>query len=115
MRVQELFDLHGKVAIVTGGASGLGRQMAEALADCGADLVLCARNRERCEETAAELASELGVRALGLGCDVRRPEAVQAVVERTVAELGRVDILVNNSGTSWGADPRTFRWRAGRR
>jgi NAD(P)-dependent dehydrogenase (short-subunit alcohol dehydrogenase family) len=105
VRVQELFDLHGKVAIVTGGGSGLGRQMAEALAECGADLVLCARNAERCEQAAAELSASLGVRALGLPCDVREEGDIAATVDRTVAELGRVDILVNNSGTSWGAWP----------
>jgi gluconate 5-dehydrogenase len=105
VRVQELFDLHGKVAIVTGGGSGLGRQMADALAECGADLVLCARNAERCEQAAAELSSSLGVRAVGLHCDVREHGDIDAVVDRTVSELGRVDILVNNSGTSWGAWP----------
>jgi gluconate 5-dehydrogenase len=104
MRVQELFDLHGKVAIVTGGGSGLGRQMAEALAESGAELVLCARKADRCEQAAEEL-SGLGVRALGLGCDLRDPDAVDAVVSRTVTELGRVDVLVNNAGTSWGAPP----------
>jgi NAD(P)-dependent dehydrogenase (short-subunit alcohol dehydrogenase family) len=103
MRVQELFDLRGRVAIVTGGASGIGRQMAEALADCGADLVLCARNADRCEESAHELSGVYGVRALGLGCDVRDQAQIEAVVERTVAELGRIDVLVNNAGTSWGA------------
>ena len=101
MRVQELFDLSGKVAIVTGGATGLGRQMADALADEGASVVLCARDGKRCEEAAAEL----GGRALGLRCDVRHPEEIEEVVRRTREELGRIDILVNNSGTSWGALP----------
>jgi NAD(P)-dependent dehydrogenase (short-subunit alcohol dehydrogenase family) len=105
MRVQELFDLTGKVAIVTGGGTGLGRQMADALAEAGADLVLCARKAERCEQAAAELA-QTGVRALGLRCDVRKPAEIEEVVRRTVDELGRVDILVNNSGTSWGASPK---------
>jgi len=104
VHVRELFDLAGKTAIVTGGGSGLGRQMAHALADCGADLVLCARKVERCEETAAELAPS-GVRVLALACDVRDPAQVQSVVDRTVAELGAVDVLVNNAGTSWGASP----------
>jgi NAD(P)-dependent dehydrogenase (short-subunit alcohol dehydrogenase family) len=102
MRVQELFDLSGKTAIVTGGGSGIGRQMAGALAELGANLVLCARKVERCEEAAAEL-SGLGVRALGLQCDVRKPDDIRAVVERTVGELGSIDVLVNNAGTSWGA------------
>ena len=104
MRVQQLFDLSGKTAIVTGGGSGLGRQMAEALAECGAHLVLCARSVERCEEVAQEL-RVLGVQALALACDVRDPAQIQAVVDRAVAELGTVDILVNNAGTSWRASP----------
>jgi gluconate 5-dehydrogenase len=104
MRVQELFDLTGKVAIVTGGATGLGRQMADALAECGADVVVCARNAERCEQAAGEIAS-LGVRTLGMGCDVRAADSIGNVVTTTVEQLGRVDILVNNSGTSWGASP----------
>jgi NAD(P)-dependent dehydrogenase (short-subunit alcohol dehydrogenase family) len=101
---RELFDLSGKTAIVTGGGAGIGRQMAQALAESGANLVLCARKVERCEQAATEL-SQLGVRALGLRCDVRQPEAVQAVVDRTREEFGRIDVLVNNAGTVWGAPP----------
>jgi NAD(P)-dependent dehydrogenase (short-subunit alcohol dehydrogenase family) len=104
MSVRELFNLSGKVAIVTGGGSGIGRQMAEALAEAGANLVLCARKAERCEQAAGEL-EQLGVRALGLGCDVRDPEQIAAVVRRTLDELGGVDVLVNNAGTVWGAAP----------
>ncbi len=104
MNVNELFDLTGKVAIVTGGGTGLGKQMAEALGELGADLVLCARNAERCEAAAADFEA-LGVRTLGLGCDVRDPAAIERVVAATVEKLGRIDILVNNSGTSWGASP----------
>lgn len=102
MRVQELFDLSGKTAIVTGGGSGIGRQMAGALAELGANLVLCARKVERCEDAAADLA-KLGVRTLALQCDVRKPDDVRSVVERTVEELGGVDVLVNNAGAAWGA------------
>jgi NAD(P)-dependent dehydrogenase (short-subunit alcohol dehydrogenase family) len=100
----KLFDLTGKTAIVTGGGKGIGRQLAEGLAEAGANLVLCARQADRCEQAAAEL-EQLGVRALGLGCDVRDPDQVQEVVARTVADFGRVDILVNNAGTVWGAPP----------
>jgi len=102
VNVRELFDLSGRVAIVTGGGAGIGRQLAEALAELGADIVLCARRPERCEQAAAEL-SQLGVRALGLRCDVSDKTEVDALVERTLDELGRLDIVVNNAGTSWGA------------
>src|SRR5437660_12456418 len=86
MHTRELFDLTGKVAIVTGGGSGLGRQMAGALAEMGADVVLCARKAERCEAAAKEL-SALGVRSLGLRCDVTVADDVRAMVERAKAEL----------------------------
>ena len=104
MRVQELFDLSGKTAIVTGGGSGLGRQMAVGLAECGANVVLCARTVERCEEVAEELRA-LGVQALAFACNVREQAQVQAVVDGAVGEFGTVDILVNNAGTSWKASP----------
>jgi NAD(P)-dependent dehydrogenase (short-subunit alcohol dehydrogenase family) len=102
MRVQQLFDLNGKVAVVTGGSIGLGRQMAEGLAEAGADLVLCARKKERCEKAAKELEA-LGADTLALGCDVEKPPEVQAVVDATIERFGRLDILINNAGTSWGA------------
>ena len=102
--VQKLFDLSGRVALVTGGGTGIGRQMATALAEAGADVVLCARKAERCEEAAAELA-RLGVRALGLRCDVRDQEEVLAVVARACHDFGRLDILVNNAGTVWAGWP----------
>jgi NAD(P)-dependent dehydrogenase (short-subunit alcohol dehydrogenase family) len=105
MKTRDLFDLSGKVAIVTGGGKGIGRQMAEALAELGADLLLCARNPERCETAAAELSAAHGVRALGLRCDVADQGEVQAMVDRTREELGRIDVLVNNAGTAWGAWP----------
>jgi len=104
MNARDLFDLTGKTAIVTGGGSGIGRDMAQALAEAGANVVLCARKVERCEQAAAEL-SEFGVKALGLRCDVREPEEIHSVVARTNEELGRIDVLVNNAGTVWGAPP----------
>jgi NAD(P)-dependent dehydrogenase (short-subunit alcohol dehydrogenase family) len=107
VKPSELFDLTGKVAIVSGGGSGLGRQMAEGLAEAGADVVLCARKAERCEQAAEELRA-LGVRALGVRCDVRKPEEIQAVVDRAHAELGSVDILLNNAGTAWSASPEEY-------
>jgi len=102
MHVRELFDLSGRVAVVTGGSIGLGRQMAAALSEAGAKLVLCARNKERCDLAASEL-QKTGADVLSLGCDVKKPESVQAVVDQAVERFGRIDILINNAGTSWGA------------
>lgn len=102
MNIKQLFDLSGRVAVVTGGSIGLGRQMAEGLAEAGANIVLCARKKERCEQAAEEL-KRLGVETLALGCDVKNPEQVRDVVEQTHSRFGRVDILINNAGTSWGA------------
>jgi len=102
MNIKKLLDLSGRVAIITGGSVGLGRQMAEGLAEMGANLVLCARKKERCEQAAEEL-RQLGVKTMALGCDVKNPDQVQAVVNATVSQFGRIDILFNNAGTSWGA------------
>ena len=102
MNVKQLFDLSGRVAIVTGGAAGLGLQMAEALAEMGSSVVLCARKKDRCEQAAKDLA-DLGVKTMALGCDVRNPASIREVVDRSAAEFGRIDILINNAGVSWGA------------
>jgi len=108
MHVKQLFELSGRVAIVTGGSIGLGRQMAEALAEMGANIVLCARKKERCEKAAEEL-QKLGVKTLALGCDVKNPAEIQQVVDATMANFGRIDILINNAGTSWGAPVEEMR------
>ena len=105
--VKDLFDLTGRVAIVTGGSIGLGRQIAEGLAEMGANLVLCARVKERCEQAAEELHA-LGVRTLALGCDVRKEEAVQELVDATISRFSRIDMLFNNAGISWGAPVETM-------
>jgi NAD(P)-dependent dehydrogenase (short-subunit alcohol dehydrogenase family) len=104
MNVMELFRLDGKVAIITGGSRGLGFWMAEALAEVGANVVLCARKLEPCEE-AAKAIRETGVLSLAVGCDVTDPNAVKALVERTISEFGRVDILINNAGFIWEEPP----------
>jgi NAD(P)-dependent dehydrogenase (short-subunit alcohol dehydrogenase family) len=108
MNTKKLFDLSGRVAIITGGSVGLGRQMAEGLAEMGANLVLCARKKERCEQAAEEL-RKLGVKTLALGCDVKIPDHVEAVVNAAVTQFGRIDILINNAGTSWGAPVEEMR------
>lgn len=102
MNTRHLFDLTGRVAIITGGSVGLGRQMAEGLAEMGANLVLCARKKDRCLQAAEEL-QKLGVKTLALGCDVKTPGSIQEVVDAAMSAFGRIDILINNAGTSWGA------------
>lgn len=102
MHVLELFKLTGKTAIVTGGGRGLGEQIAIGLAEAGANVVVCSRKVEACEEVKEKL-EQLGVRSLALKCDVTNPDDVEAVVQTTVREFGQIDILVNNSGATWGA------------
>jgi gluconate 5-dehydrogenase len=102
--VRELFDLTGRSAIVTGGSRGIGKEMAEALAEAGASLMLCARRAEWLEETVNEF-REKGFNAEGVVADVSQQEQVEAVVTAAVTRFGGVDILVNNAGISWGAMP----------
>ena len=108
VNVKQLFDLTGRVAIVTGGSIGLGRQMADGLAEMGADLVLCARKQERCHQAAEEL-QQLGVKAIAIGCDVKNPDSIQEMVEATLSQFGRIDVLINNAGISWGAPVEEMR------
>ncbi len=102
MHVLDLFKISGKTAIVTGGGRGLGEQIAIGLAEAGANVVVCSRKVEACEQVKEKL-EQLGVKALALKCDVTNPEDVQRVVQATVDEFGQIDILVNNSGATWGA------------
>src|SRR5688572_3262292 len=102
--VKELFDLTGKTAIVTGGSRGIGKEMAQGLAEAGANLMLCARRQEWLDETVNEFAKR-GFNVGGKLCDVSKPDEVQAVVDETVSRFGAVDVLVNNAGISWGAMP----------
>ncbi len=101
MNVREMFDLKGKVAIVTGGGRGIGLKMAEGLAEVGANIVICSRKMENCQKAAQDLA-KLGVKTLAMACDVKSQASIQSVVDRTLKEFGRLDILVNNSGVTWG-------------
>lgn len=102
--VKELFDLTGKTAIVTGGSRGIGKEMAEALAEAGANVMICARRQEWLDATVSEFGSR-GFNTASRLCDVTEPENVQAVVDETAATFGSIDILVNNAGISWGAMP----------
>ncbi len=95
---KEAFSLAGKVAIVTGGAIGLGRTMAEYLAAFGANVAVVDLDEAGANKAAREIASSQGVRAIGCRCNVASVREIQAAVDRVVAELGTVDILLNNAG-----------------
>jgi gluconate 5-dehydrogenase len=107
MQVQELFDLTGRAAIVTGGSRGLGFEMAEALAEAGADLMLCARREQWLTPALDEFRSR-GFRVEGKVCDVSDQAQVQGVVDAAMSAFGRVDILINNAGISWGERPESM-------
>jgi gluconate 5-dehydrogenase len=103
MRSLELFGLGGKNALVTGGGRGLGRIMAQALAEAGADVAVASRDEEACASAAREIEEATGRRAIAGRLDVSDKGSVDAFVDRVVETLGSVDILVNNSGATWGA------------
>jgi gluconate 5-dehydrogenase len=87
--------------------------MARALAEAGSNIVVCSRKLENCEQAAREI-EKLGVKALGVGCDVTKPDQVEAMKDATLAKFGRVDILVNNAGRAWVAPPEELpleRWQ----
>ncbi len=107
MDVRSLFDLTGKVAIVTGGGIGLGRQISHALAEVGCNIVACARKVERCEEMAHGI-EKMGVRALAFRCDIANGDEIDHVVGQTAIEFGKIDILVNNAGRTWGSPAEDF-------
>ena len=110
--VQQLMSLTGRVSVVTGGAKGLGRQMATALAEAGSDLVICGRTLEPCEEAAQEL-EKIGVKVLPVRCDIANAEDITAMRDRTIERFGRADVLVNNAGRAWFAPPEEMpldRW-----
>jgi NAD(P)-dependent dehydrogenase (short-subunit alcohol dehydrogenase family) len=91
------FSLAGKVAVVTGASSGLGVAFATGLAEAGADIAICARRVEKLEDTRAQVQA-LGRRCVAVRADVANPEDCSHVVDETVRELGRVDVLINNAG-----------------
>ena len=100
--VQQLFDLKGKTALVTGGSRGLGLQVAHALGEAGARIMLSSRKAADLEQAAAELQSA-GIDASWIAADCSREEDTRRLADETMKRMGAVDILVNNAGASWGA------------
>jgi len=102
MSVKKLFDLAGRVAIVTGGSRGLGLQIAEALGEMGARVALTARKKDELDAAVAHLAKQ-GVEAAPCACDLGKREQIAPLVDAVLKKYGKVDILVNNAGATWGA------------
>jgi gluconate 5-dehydrogenase len=102
MRVQELFDLSGRTALVTGGGRGIGRHLALGLAEAGADVFVASRKLASCEATATAVRG-LGRRAWAFACDVAQPDQIERLVEHVLRETPRLDVLVNDAGVVWGA------------
>jgi len=100
--VRQLFDLTGKTALVTGGSRGLGLQIAEALGEAGARVLLTSRKAGDLEESAAHLKAK-DIEAIWIAADLSQPSEIVRVTQDAMARLGRVDILVNNAGATWGA------------
>jgi gluconate 5-dehydrogenase len=114
MNVSELFNLNGRVAVVTGGSRGLGLEIAHGLGEAGAAVVVTARRQEWLGPAEEELRAA-AIEATALPCDVVAPDQVQALAEATMARFGRVDVLVNAAGISWGAPAVEMpldRWRS---
>ena len=102
MKVTKLFDLSGKVALITGGSRGLGLQMAEALGEMGAKVVITARKAGELEEARAHLKDQ-GIDAITVVNDLQNTDSIQPMVEQVLKNCGQIDVLVNNAGAAWGA------------
>ena len=100
--VKQLFDLTGKTALITGGSRGLGLQMAEALGEQGAKVIVSSRKQSDLDEAVAHLKS-LGIDASAIAADLGKDSAITPLVDEALARLGHIDILINNAGATWGA------------
>ncbi|MGZ8289295.1 MAG: SDR family oxidoreductase [Telluria sp.] len=104
---QQLFDLSGKTALITGGSRGLGLQMAEALGEQGAKIVICSRKQAELDEAITHLAA-MGIDASAIAADLSQDAQVQPMVDQANSRLGHIDILINNAGASWGAPAEDY-------
>lgn len=103
MKLQDLFKLDGKVALVTGGGRGIGKFIATGLAEAGADVVVTSRKMKNLEAVAEELENKYGATAFPIACDMSKPEAIDEMLAAVKDKFDRIDILVNNAGATWGA------------
>jgi NAD(P)-dependent dehydrogenase (short-subunit alcohol dehydrogenase family) len=104
--MKEMFNLKGKVAIVTGGNGGIGKGIARGFAGAGSEIVIAARNQSKTAETAREIQEESKVRVLGVQVDVREESQIRGMVQQALDLFGRIDILVNNAGTNIRKNPQ---------
>lgn len=101
---KSIFDLSGRTALITGGGVGLGRIMAEAYAEYGADIAICSRKLDNCRETAEFLQKKYGIKTVAYECNIANEEDIIKTVNAVLEDFGKIDILVNNSGATWGAN-----------
>lgn len=106
--MKDLFNLKGKVAVVTGGNGGIGLGIARGLASAGADIAIAARNEAKTTEAVKGLQGEFGVKAIGVKVDVKEERQVQDMAKKVLDTFGRIDILVNNAGTNIRKLPQEY-------
>lgn len=113
MKLQDMYKLNGKIALVTGGGRGLGKFIAVGLAEAGADVILSSRKIKNLDAVAGELERDYGMHAIAVACDMGKEGDIDTLVNRAMERFGRIDILVNNAGATWGAPTLEFpldRW-----
>src|SRR3989339_2244763 len=102
MKLNDLFSLRGKVALITGGGRGIGKFIATGFAEAGADLILVSRKMKNLEATAQALSQEHGVKVVPIACDMAKEDQIEAMIGTALETFPRIDILVNNAGATWG-------------
>lgn len=113
MRIQDLFSLKGKTALVTGGGRGIGKFIARGLAEAGADLVISSRKLPNLQKAAAEIEQGCGTRVVPVACDLAKEQSIDSLVKTALENFPKIDVLVNNAGVTWGAPTLDFpleRW-----
>ena len=108
MKLNDLFSLKGKVALVTGGGRGIGKFISTGLAEAGADLIITSRKLQNLETTANQLSKEFDVQVFPIVCDLAKEEEIHNMLKTAVDKFPGIDILVNNAGATWGAPTLSF-------
>lgn len=111
--MNDLFDLKGKIALVTGGGRGLGKYITSGLAEAGATVIITSRKIKNLEAAAQEIGAKYNAKIVPIACDLAKEEDIENMVNAVIAKFPRIDILVNNSGATWGAPTLEFpieRW-----